>query len=105
MERFAEVAMHLSRVQGTFTYLIPPALTHVLAPGHLVVVPFGPRRAQGIVLRRTAESPVAETRPIESLVDAQPVLTSAQLALADWLQRTTRAPSGQRAPRLANAWR
>ncbi|MBF8255675.1 MAG: primosomal protein N' [Anaerolineales bacterium] len=95
MERFAEVALHLSRVQGTFTYLIPPALTHVLAPGHLVVVPFGPRRAQGIVLRRTAESPVAETRPIESLVDAQPVLTSAQLALADWLQRTTRAPLGE----------
>jgi len=95
MERFAEVALHLARVQGAFTYLVPPSLTHVLAPGHLVTVPFGPRRAQGIVLRRTAASPVAETRPIESLVDAQPVLTSAQLALAEWLQRTTLAPLGE----------
>ena len=95
MQPFAEVALHLARVQGTFTYLVPPALTQVLAPGHLVVVPFGPRRAQGIVWRRTAESPVAETRPIESLVDTQPVLTPAQLALADWLQRATRAPLGE----------
>jgi primosomal protein N' (replication factor Y) len=58
------------------------------------VVPFGPA-AQGIVLRRSAESPVAETRPIESLVDPVPVLTPAQLALADWLHRTTRAPLGE----------
>src|SRR3972149_5625412 len=95
MQPFAEVALHLARVQGTFTYLVPPALTHVLAPGHLVVVPFGPRRAQGVVLRRPAASPVAQTRPVELWVGAQPVLTSAQLALADWLQRTTRAPLGE----------
>jgi primosomal protein N' (replication factor Y) len=95
MERFAEVALHLTRVQGTFTYLVPPALAPLLAPGHLVVVPFGARRAQGIVLRRTAESPVAETRPIESLLDARPVLTSCQLALASWLQQTTLAPLGE----------
>jgi primosomal protein N' (replication factor Y) len=95
MDSFAEVALHLARVQGTFHYLVPPSLISVLGPGHLVVVPFGPRRAQGIVLRRSAESPVAETRPIESLVDPVPVLTPAQLALADWLHRTTRAPLGE----------
>ena len=95
MEPFAEVALQLARVQGTFHYSVPPSLTAVLAPGHLVIVPFGPRRAQGIVLRRTAESPVAETRPIESLVDPHPVLSSAQLALADWLHGATRAPLGE----------
>jgi primosomal protein N' (replication factor Y) len=95
MERFAEVALHLARVQGTFHYHVPPELDSVVAPGHLVIVPFGPRRAQGIVLRRTADSPVAETRPIDSLVEAQPVLTPAQLALAAWLQQETRAPIGE----------
>ncbi len=95
MGRFAEVALHLARVQGTFHYSIPPSLASNLAPGHLVVVPFGPRRAQGIVLRLADESPVPETRPVEALVEAQPVLTPAQLALAGWLHQATRAPVGE----------
>jgi hypothetical protein len=62
MDSFAEVALHLARVQGTFHYLVPPSLISGLGPGHLVVVPFD-HSAQG----RPApfgESPVAETRPL-----------------------------------------
>ena len=95
MGRYAEVALHLSRVQGTFTYHIPDELLPVLAPGHLAIVPFGRRRAQGVVLRLAEESPVPETRPIEALVEAQPVLTAAQLALAAWMHQATLAPIGE----------
>ena len=95
MPRYAEVALHLARVQGTFHYHIPDVLIPVLAPGHLVVVPFGPRRAQGIVVRLVGESPVPETRPIESLVEPQPALTPAQLALAAWMHQATLAPIGE----------
>jgi len=95
MDAFAEVGLLLPRVQGTFHYSVPPDLASVVGPGTLVVAPFGPRRAQGIVLRRTGESPVAQTRPLESAVDVEPALNPGQLALAAWLHQSTRAPLGE----------
>jgi primosomal protein N' (replication factor Y) len=89
---FFEVAVNLAPVRGTFHYHAPPALEPLLSPGHLVIVPFGPRRLQGIVLRRSAHSPVPETKPIESLLDPKPVLTPAQLRLAHWLSQETLSP-------------
>jgi primosomal protein N' (replication factor Y) len=88
---FAEIAVHLPRVQGTFHYHLPPSLESALRPGHLVVVPFGPRRVHGIVVALAAEAPVPETRPVDSLVDPDPVLTPAQMDLARWLAQATRA--------------
>src|SRR3990170_1012853 len=95
MPRYAEVALHLARVQGAFHYHIPYELLPILAPGHLVVVPFGRRRAQGVVVRLADESPVPETRPVEGLVEVQPVLTPPQLALAAWMHQATLAPVGE----------
>ena len=95
MPRYAEVALHLPRVQGTFHYHIPDNLLSDLSVGHLVIVPFGKRRAQGVVFRLSDESPVPETRPIERLVDVQPALTQAQLQLAAWLHQATLAPIGE----------
>lgn len=95
MPHFAEVALHMARLQGTFTYHLSPELHPLIRPGHLVVVPFGRRRAQGIVLRLTDDSPVPETRPVESLVERDPVLTPAQLDLAAWISHATRTPIGE----------
>jgi primosomal protein N' (replication factor Y) len=47
---------------------------------------------QGLVLREIAVAEVAETRPITGLVDPLPVVTPAQLALADHLAESTLAP-------------
>ena len=88
---FAEIAVHLPRVQGTFHYHLPASLESILRPGHLVVVPFGPRRVHGIVVALAAEAPVPETRPVDALVDPDPVLTPAQLDLARWLAQATRS--------------
>jgi primosomal protein N' (replication factor Y) len=88
---YAEVAVHLGRVQGTFHYHLTPLLKTVVRPGHLVVVPFGPRRVQGVVVALTDASPVPETRPLDGLVDPEPVLTPAQLDLARWMSEATRS--------------
>jgi primosomal protein N' (replication factor Y) len=92
MTLFAEVVVNAPPVRGAFHYHLPPALEGRVAPGHLVVVPFGPRRVQGVVTRMPAEAEVPETRPIESLVDPAPVLRPEQLALAAWIADHTLAP-------------
>ncbi|HUV88026.1 MAG TPA: hypothetical protein VMY80_00095, partial [Anaerolineae bacterium] len=79
-------------VAQAFTYHVPDELRGVLAAGSLVVVPFGPRRLYGVVVALSDTSPVPETRPIESLVDPDPVLTPAQLELARWMSREYLAP-------------
>ncbi len=84
---YAEVAVNLPPIKGTFSYHIPELLEDRLRPGHLVLVPFGARTLQGIVLGLQPSAPVDTTRPIADLVDPQPVLTDAQLKLAHWLAR------------------
>jgi primosomal protein N' (replication factor Y) len=96
---FAEIVV-LSPVEAAaageaapaFTYRVPEVLQGRLGEGSLVVVPFGQRRLYGVVATLAAESPVAQTRPIESLVDPEPVLQPAQIALARWLGREYLAP-------------
>ena len=92
MSLFAEVVVNAPPVRGAFHYHLPPALEGRVAPGHLVVVPFGPRRVQGVVTRLLPEPEVPDTRPIESLVDPAPVLGPEQLALAAWMADQTLAP-------------
>lgn len=89
---FAEVAVNLPAVRSTFHYHLPTELEGRLRPGHLVTVPLGPRRVQGVVVRLLSAAEVPETRPIEALVDAEPVLSPEQLELARWLAEQTRAP-------------
>jgi primosomal protein N' (replication factor Y) len=92
MTLFAEVVVNAPPIRGAFHYHIPPALEGRVAPGHLVVVPFGTRRVQGVVTRLPPEPEVPETRPIEALVDPAPVLRPEQLALATWIADHTLAP-------------
>jgi primosomal protein N' (replication factor Y) len=92
MTVFAEVVVHAPPVRGWFHYHLPPELEGRVGPGHLVVVPFGKRRVQGVVTRLLPEAEVPETRPVESLVDPAPVLGPAQLALAAWMADQTLAP-------------
>src|SRR5512143_1005714 len=85
---FAEVVVNVPHLSATYDYTIPAPLQGVLASGHLVTVPFGERRAQGIVVGLAETSAVSEHKPIEGLVDAEPVLTRAQIDLAYWMAHT-----------------
>lgn len=89
---FVEVAVNVSSVRGTFHYHLPPALRGHVVPGHLVTAPFGKQRIQGVVISLPHTPAVPYTRPIEGLVDPEPVLTKQQIELAYWLQTQTLAP-------------
>lgn len=89
---FAEVAVNLASIQGTFTYRLPDELAAAVSPGHLVTVPFGSRRAQGVVVALVEGAERSELRVVEELVDRLPVLTPAQLELAGWLAQQTATP-------------
>ncbi|MGD8243889.1 MAG: primosomal protein N' [Anaerolineae bacterium] len=93
---FADVVVfspaQASEDRPAFTYEVPEELTGRVVAGSLVVVPFGSRRLYGVVVTLRDRSPVSETRPVGSLVDPQPVLTPAQIALARWMGDEYLAP-------------
>jgi primosomal protein N' (replication factor Y) (superfamily II helicase) len=90
---YAELVINIeAALGGTFHYFVPTDLQRVLQPGHLVEVEFGRRLAQGIVVAFDTAAPVAETKPIISLIDAQPVVLPWQIELAQWMSLHYMAP-------------
>lgn len=92
MTSYVEVAVNVPQVSGTFHYHLPDELEGQVGPGNLVEVPFGRQQVQGVVFRFVAQPDVQETKPVISLMDAQPVLTPAQIRLAGQLSEDTLAP-------------
>ncbi len=88
---FAEIVVNLP-VEGTFHYHIPAQLAGRLQVGHLVSVSFGMQKAQGVILGFDLHAPVPETKPVDGLLDRDPVVSAIQLALARWLSETYLAP-------------
>jgi len=84
MGTYANIAVNSPLSRGTtgFHYRIPTGL-HVL-PGQLVVVPFGTRKVQGVVLDLLPTSDVEGVKDILDIIDAQPALSEAQIELAKW---------------------
>ncbi|MCB9102703.1 MAG: primosomal protein N' [Anaerolineales bacterium] len=76
----------------TFHYHIPPHLADNLRVGHLVAVPFRTQQLMGVVVGLSQISPVSDTRPVEAILDPNPVLTPNQIELARWLSREYIAP-------------
>lgn len=76
----------------TFHYHLPPHLVDRVKIGHLVAVPFRSQQLMGIVVAFSDISPVDETRPIAALLDPIPVVSPAQIDLAQWLSREYIAP-------------
>lgn len=94
MQSYVEVLINLPKISGTYHYHLPPGLVGSVKPGSLVIVPFGAQRVQGIIVKHVDVPEVAETRPVEDLVEGLPPLTPTQLALAHWLADETLAPLG-----------
>jgi len=94
MPSYVEVAINLPQIFNTYHYHLPTDLVECVMPGSLVIVPFGKQRAQGVILRFVETPEVAETRPIEDIMDEKPALTSSQMALAQWLADETLSPLG-----------
>jgi primosomal protein N' (replication factor Y) len=92
MTTFVEVAVNVPQVSGTFHYHLPAELEGLVLPGHLVEIPFGRQKVQGVVFRIVEHPEVPETKAVISLLDPQPVLTPEQIMLAADLAESTLAP-------------
>ena len=74
--------------ERAFTYSIPNHLADQIALGQLVWVPFGSRRIQGIVIAFSEHSPVEQTKDVDEIADARPLLNASQIDLARWIANT-----------------
>jgi primosomal protein N' (replication factor Y) len=92
MSSYLEIAVNVAQVSGVFHYHLPEHLEGKVGSGHLVIVPFGKQRVQGVVLRSLEQPEAPYTRAVEELVDPAVVLTAGQLALARHLAESTLAP-------------
>lgn len=91
--RYVQVVVNLDApLESSFHYHLPADLADVIQPGHLVEVEFGSRAAQGIVIQMDDQSPVPETKPVIALIMPDPILSSIQLDLAQWLCHYYLAP-------------
>ncbi len=77
-----------------FTYSLPVTLRHRVAAGCRIVVPFGPRKLTGVILRCHDEPPAVATREALRLIDSEPVLGEELLALGRWIAGYYCAPLG-----------
>jgi primosomal protein N' (replication factor Y) (superfamily II helicase) len=89
---FARIAVNIPSLNGVFDYALPSNLEREISPGHLVTIPFGKQTVQGVVLELIDQPTVAEPRLVLDLLDPLPVLTGAQIALAQWLTSETLSP-------------
>ncbi|MGQ3057664.1 MAG: primosomal protein N', partial [Nevskia sp.] len=73
-------------LRRVFDYAVPDALAAVLHPGQRVRVPFARRELIGVVVGPVRDEPPPdyEIKPVSALLDAQPLLSEALLALCRW---------------------
>lgn len=85
--RVAQVAVEarVGSLTGLFDYAVPDDLRTVLQVGHRVRVPFGKRSVTGFVYALGEAPAVLELRPIQSVVDEEPVLSPLLLELAGFI--------------------
>jgi primosomal protein N' (replication factor Y) (superfamily II helicase) len=91
---FCDVSLPVP-LDRAFTYSLPETLRHRVRPGCRILVPFGPRKLTGIVLRSHNEKPGAAAREALRLVDAHPVLDEDMIALGRWIANYYCAPLGE----------
>jgi primosomal protein N' (replication factor Y) len=89
--RYAEVCVNSPiPSRQTFSYAIPPGMN--INVGQAVLVPFGERLLQGIVLELSDYAQVEETREIASIIESQPVLSPVYISLAYWISQYYLSP-------------
>jgi primosomal protein N' (replication factor Y) len=92
-DRLVSVALPLP-VQSAFTYRVPEGLA-VPARGCRVLVPFGRRRAIGLVVGDAGAAPAAALKDVLDIVDEAPLVPPQLLDLAAWVADHYLAPPGE----------
>jgi primosomal protein N' (replication factor Y) len=89
--KYAEVSVNSPAARRrTFSYSIPAGMD--VREGQAVLVPFGEKVLQGVVLELTAVPAVEDTREIINIISPDPVLSPHHLALARWVSEYYLAP-------------
>jgi primosomal protein N' (replication factor Y) len=90
---YVSVSLIRHRV-GLLTYRVPPGLQELARPGVRVAVPLSRTRATGYVVAEAEPPPEGqdEARDVLDVLDAEPLLTATQLALARFAARYYLAP-------------
>ena len=76
-------------IDKPYDYLVPEPLLEGAVPGVRVTVPFGRgnRRSEGIILSRSDGEKTPGLKPLNAVLDREPVLDRDGLALALWMRR------------------
>ena len=89
MTTFVQIVVNVPAVSGIFDYVIPGSLLGKVGVGHLVIAPFGKQTVQGVVFRFIDQPSVPAVKEILELVDPAPVMTQAQIELAEVMAEST----------------
>jgi len=93
MPLYCEVALPVP-LDRTFTYTIGPHAAPL--PGSRVIVPFRNEKLVGVVTELHDRKPEDfEAKPVESLIDPEPLLSPQLLELAHWMAQYYLAPLGE----------
>jgi primosomal protein N' (replication factor Y) len=89
--KYAEVSVNSPIAQRrTYSYAIPPRLE--IIAGQAVLVPFGEKVLQGIVMELSPVPAVEDTREIIDIIEPEPLLSPQHLQLARWISEYYLAP-------------
>ena len=89
--RYAEVSVNSPVAQRqTYSYAIPSGLD--VCVGQAVLVPFGEKILQGVVMELTGIPAVEETREILDVIGSEPILSQYQISLARWISEYYLSP-------------
>jgi primosomal protein N' (replication factor Y) len=95
--RFVDVILPVP-LDGAFTYTLPPDLP-APAAGARVRVPWGRRRLVGVAVGERDELPPGlqpqQARPLEAVLDEQPVVSAPLLEMVRWAAAYYQAPVGE----------
>ena len=85
---FVDVILPLA-LPGTFTYHVPSADSDRVATGKRVIVQFGRRKYYSAIVYRVHQDKPADyrTKPVQTILDEQPVINPYQLRLWEWIAR------------------
>ncbi|HEY0797461.1 MAG TPA: primosomal protein N' [Acidisarcina sp.] len=93
MPRFCDVALPVP-LDRTFTYALRDG-ENAPAIGARVLVPFRTEKMTGIVIRLHDEAPPVAAKPIDAVLDTEPILSPELLDLAAWIGKYYIAPLGE----------
>ena len=91
---YCEVIVEIAseQVDRVFTYRVPQGMS--LVPGMRVLVPFGPRKVEGYVIRLTdtTDLPDARIKDVQGALEDYPALLPHLMALAVWVRARAHCP-------------